>query len=136
MAGVNDRGLQGVGPWPAGINNLAKEGRLPTNENGRPVALREADNIDIDRDGFVSRRGGSDRFHDGSLSHSLWSHDELPFGLFVDEGELRTVDPDGTVAGLGVAMGAMPVSYELFGDRVLFCNPMASGLVDRKSTRL
>lgn len=129
MAGVRDRELQGMGPWPAGINNLAKEGRLPSDENGRAVALREADNLDIDRAGFVARRGGTDRFFDGALSHSLWSHDDLDFGLFVDGGELQVVYPDGSVSGLGVALGNLPVSYDLFADRVLFCNAMASGMV-------
>lgn len=126
---VSDRDLQGIGPWPAGINNLAKEGRLPTDENRRVVALREADNIDLDRAGYAARRGGTARFFDGALSHSLWSHDELPFGLFVDDGELQAVDPDGSVTALGVAMGGLPVSYELFGDRVLFCNRLARGMV-------
>jgi hypothetical protein len=129
MAGVRDRELKGTGPWPQGINNLAKEGRLPTDENGRVVALREADNIDLDRDGFAARRGGTERFYTGTLSHSLWSHDDLPFGLFVDDGELQAVEPDGSVTALGVAMGSLPVSYELFGDRVLFCNRLASGMV-------
>lgn len=126
---VDDRALQGVGPWPAGVNNLAKEGRLPTNENGRPVALREADNLDIDRAGYVSRRGGSDRFHTGDLSHSLWSHDELEFGLFADAGALKVVHPDGSADALGVPVGQLPLSYDLFGDRVLFCNAMVSGMV-------
>lgn len=129
MAGIRDRALIGMGPWPAGVNNLAREGRLPTDENGRAVALREADNIDLDRAGFARRRGGTERFYEGTLSHSLWGHDALPFALFVDDGELQAVEPDGGVTALGVAMGNLPVSYDLFGDRVLFCNAMASGMI-------
>lgn len=129
MAGVRDDDLRGMGPWPSGINNLAKEGRLPTDETGRAVGLREADNLDIDRAGFVSRRGGSDRFFTGDLSHSLWSHDDLEFGLFADAGALHAVLPDGSIEALDVGVGQLPLSYDLFGDRVLFCNAMVSGMV-------
>jgi len=130
MAGVPDDRLVSVGPWPLGVNNLAKEGRLPTGENGHPVALREADNIDIDRDGFVTRRQGTSRFHAGTLVHSLWAHADLPFGLFVDDGILNAVLPDGRVEDVDAdPVGGAPVSYDLIGERAYYASVFASGMI-------
>lgn len=129
MAGVPDSGLPGAGPWPLGINNLAKEGRLPGDENGRLIALREADNIDIDRDGYVSRRPGATRVHAGNLTHSLWSDPGLSFGLFADAGELAIFDSDESVHPLGVMVGNQPISYALIGDKVFWSNRTVCGLV-------
>lgn len=129
MAGVNDKGLRRLGPWPLGIDNLAKEGALPTDEDGHPVALREADNVDLDRSGYPTRRPGRERFYDGTLTHSLWGHPDLPFAIFVDAGELHAVFPDQTVQPLGQQVGDQPVSYELINDRVYFTNATTCGMV-------
>lgn len=123
MAGVADDRLAPAGPWPAGVNNLAKEGHLPTD------ALREADNVDLDRDGFVSRRDGYGQRYEGQLTHSLWGNDLLPFGLVVDDGVLHAVHAGAAVESLGVAVGNQPLSYELINDRVFFTNRFRSGLV-------
>lgn len=129
MAGVKDDELLGVGPWQLGVNNLAKEGRMPTDENGRAIALREADNVDIDRLGYVSRRKGMERIHAGALTHSLWSTDGLSFGLFADAGVLAVLHEDESVESLGEPVGNLPMSYALINDKVYWSNRAACGLV-------
>lgn len=129
MAGVSDKGLISSGPWPLGVNNLAKEGALPTNEDGLVLALREADNVDLDRAGYASRRGGYTAGFVGQLTHSLWSDDLLQFGLMVDDGVLHAVHAGGSVQSLGTIVGNQPLSYALVNDRVFFSNQYACGLV-------
>jgi hypothetical protein len=130
MAGVRDDDLRGAGPWPLGINNVAKEDRLPSNEDGRPVALREADNVDLDAAGVPTRRPGRERFYSGLLTHSAWSDVRFPFALFVDNGVLHAVDTAGGIQSLGFSVGHRDVSYAVINDRVFFSNRVVSGLVD------
>lgn len=129
MAGVPDKGLVTLGPWPAGMNNLAKEGALPADENGHSVALRDAENVDLDKAGYASRRDGYARAYTGTLVHSAWGSPLLPFGLFVDAGQLHALYETGEVEPLGVQVGGVPLSYALFNDRVFFTSPTVSGLV-------
>ena len=130
MAGLHSNRTPSLGPWPQGINNVAQEDDLPRDEFGtRPVALREADNIDLTKEGLASRRGGYEGRYTGTLVHSLWSHDDLGFGLFVDAGQLNVFDTDESVAPLGVDVGDMPLSYAPVGDRVYFSNANESGML-------
>lgn len=119
-----------AGPWPLGIANLPAEDSLPRNEFGtRPIALREADNIDLDKVGTPRRRRGSERFFAGTLSHSLWSDDRFPFALFVDDGQLHAIDAAAEAVSLGYEISNLPLSYALIGERVYFSNRQASGLL-------
>lgn len=129
MAGVSDDALVSVGPWPAGINNIAKEGALPRDQNGRPIALREAENVDLDPSGWPARRAGRNQFFSGTLTHSLWGHPNLPFGLFVDAGVLHALLPGQAVQSLGHQVSDLPLSYELINDRVYFTNAAVCGMV-------
>lgn len=130
MAGVSDKSLYGAGPWPLGINNLAHEGALPTDENGKPIALREADNIDLDKEGWPRRRGGYEQIQALSLGHSAWSNPMLPFGLFVSAGELHALHSgDERIEALGIMLGDLAVSYTLLGDRVYFSNRTTCGML-------
>jgi len=130
MAGVSDRALRGIGPWPLGVVNAIKEDAIPRAEDGRPLGLREADNVDIDAAGIPTRRRGQARFHAGTLAHSLWTDDEFPVGLFVDDGELQAIDASGAVSGLGVVVGNAPLSYAKIGERVFYSNRTACGVID------
>lgn len=121
--------LPGGGPWPHGINNLAPEGGLPTDEDGRPVALQEADNVDLSKEGRASRRDGFASAVPGVLCHSLWSHDDLDFGLFVDNGQLMAFDPPTAGELLGMEVGNMPLSYDIAGDRVFFSSRSTCGML-------
>lgn len=127
---VEDDALRGVGPWPLGISNTVREDRLPRDESGAVRALREADNVDLDPSGTPRRRRGYTPAAVGALMHSLWSHDDCPFGLVVDDGLLHAVDRAGAVQSLGVAVGNAPLAYALIAGRVYFCNRSVSGLVD------
>lgn len=129
MAGISDDGLASVGPWPAGINNIAKEGALPRDQNGRTIALREADNVDLSAEGVPSRRDGYTLAVSLELGHSAWSHELLDLGLFVTAGSLHVLHATGEVTDLGVAVGNLPVSFTLLGDRVYFCNRNVSGML-------
>lgn len=129
MAGVSDKGLIGAGPWPLGMDNQSKEGALPADENGNLVALRDALNVDIDAQGFVRRREGFDLAVAGSLCHSGWSNELVPFGLYVDDGELIAIFEDASTENLGFTVGNQPLSYALINDRVFFTNPVVSGIV-------
>ncbi|MCU1145801.1 hypothetical protein [Stenotrophomonas maltophilia] len=62
-----------MGPWPLGIDNVSGAGALPRDQNGRQVALVDAANVDIDRGGRPSRRGGARLVQAGNGLHSLWS---------------------------------------------------------------
>lgn len=130
MAGIPEDGLHRVGPWPLGINNVAREDRVPTTEAGAPLSLREALNVDLDNAGVPQRRRGHERFHTATLCHSLWADDAWPFGLFVDNGDLHLLDQSGGVESLGIAVGNAPLSYAVINDRIYFSNRATSGLLD------
>lgn len=130
MAGIRDTALYKAGPWPRGINNTAEEGALPENEYGtRPVALREAVNVDLTAQGRPRRRRGYTSAIQGTLVHSLWSHKDLDWALFVDDGQLTVMFPDESTQTLGASVGNLPLSYALINDRVYFANAVVSGLI-------
>lgn len=129
MANVPDPALFKTGQWPRGVNNLAAEGRMPLDEFARPIALREAVNVDLTTDGYVRRRAGSAAHYAGTLTHSLWGDDRLDFGLFVDGGALHVLHADGSTESLGVTVGLLPLSYAFVNDRVLWSNRTTCGCV-------
>lgn len=131
MAGVRDSQLFKSGPWPQGMNNLATEGRLPTDEFGRRVALREAVNVDVTKEGQMRRRRGrGEAVFSCAMGHSLWSDPALDFGLFVDNGELCAMFATGERRSTGALVGHGELSYALVGDRVYYCGHGASGVID------
>ena len=131
MARLRSNQTPAAGPWPQGINNRAAQGELPRDEFGtKPVALREAENVDLSTSGSARRRQGyTDAIHSGENIHSLWSHDELSFGLFVDAGVLHALRADGTVRALPFTPGDFPLSYSLIEDRVYASNRFESALL-------
>jgi hypothetical protein len=132
MSGLPNNRTPKLGPWPLGVNNLAPEGSLPLNEFGtRPVALREAENIDLSKEGRPSRRDGYTQLLSAQLAHSGWSAPGLHVAFFVDDGELMVFQADGTAAPLGAQVGNKPLSYSLIDGLVLFSNADVCGVVDR-----
>lgn len=75
---VADKSLSPVGPWPAGVNNVAPGTKPPTDQNGAVVALREGVNIDFDATGRPRRRRGYD-YEVAGEAHSLFSTGEHLF---------------------------------------------------------
>lgn len=106
--------------YPAGINNRSRPQDLGEGE------LRDAVNVDIydkgnirRRDGYVSRLAGG---------HSLWSHPDIDYGLYVTGGELKHISRD-LVATTIRTVGPTWVSYaELNGD-VYWVNGLQAGKV-------
>lgn len=87
MAGVSDKALLPVGPWPAGIDNLSPETSLRRSEDGkRIIALRELVNADLPSAGWPRRRAGHARVLECARAHSGWSSPRFPFLLFADGG--------------------------------------------------
>jgi hypothetical protein len=89
MAGVPNGALKSLGPWPAGVNNVAKEHALPVDDLGRQVALREAVNVDLDRVGKVSTRAGQTLRVTADRAHSLFADTHL---FAIVDGDLRAYD--------------------------------------------
>lgn len=130
MAGARDESLYSAGPWPRGINNVSNEGELPTHpDTGKPVALRDALNVDLSSSGWPRRRPGATKLVDATVGHSLWSHESLSFGLFVDGARLKLVNEDMRVEDLDLLVGNLPLSYALINDRIYFSNGVSSGML-------
>lgn len=116
--------------FPIGVNNTAKEEAMPRDQWGNVVTLREAVNVDIPPDGKPRRRAGYTSVQAGTLAHSAWSDDYLPWGLFVDGADLCVMHEDETVDVLrsDLALG-LPVSYTRINDGVWWSNGVQSGLL-------
>ena len=116
--------------FPIGVNNTAKEEAMPRDQWGNVVTLREAVNVDIPPDGKPRRRAGYTSVQPGTLVHSAWSDDYLPWGLYVDGANLCVMHEDETVDVLrgDMALG-LPVSCARINDGVWWSNGVQSGLL-------
>lgn len=108
-----------------GINNQSKETAVAAN------VLRDAVNINLDRDGKIrSRDGYSAPVVACENGHSLWTAKFLPFALFADEADLRVFWPneqaDTVFSGLSPGL---PVSYTKINDAVFWSNGQQRGMV-------
>lgn len=132
MAGVSGKELVTLPGWPAGINNVDKEHAVlgvPTRDGGVPAA-RIAENIDFDNEGKVARRRGYAMAIAGENVHSLWSHPELDYGLFVRAGSLIAFDEglNETVITTGLS-NIHPLSYDTVNGTVLWSSRIAHGRI-------
>lgn len=108
-----------------GLNNLSRETATTAN------TMREAVDVDLDRDGKVrTRQGYGEPLAPCAMGHSLWSDPLLSYGLYADGEELRAFWPNGDteLVATGLAAGR-PVSYTLVGDWVYWSNGVQSGVV-------
>lgn len=108
-----------------GINNLSKESSLAWN------VLREAVNVDMDRDGKLSsRKGYSAPVVACTNGHSLWTDKFLAFGLFADGADLRAFWPSETAETLRSDLAeGLPISYARINDAVFWTNGVQRGMV-------
>lgn len=123
MAGVGDKQLIPVGPFPAGIDNLNDQNSLTRSDDGKAIiAMRDGVNVDLDRSGTTSRRPGYTKVVAGTRVHSLWRGGTFPSALFADGptqyGFRRGVAPFEIRAGLA----PREISYALPSDRVYCSN--------------
>lgn len=109
----------------AGLNNLAKETALTLR------ALREADNVVLDRNGKLrSRDGYGAPLVACSNGHSLWAERTWPFALYADAGALHAFDPSETARALATGLTpGLPLSYARINDAVVWSNGAQRGEV-------
>lgn len=121
-----DGQLVSLGPWPKGVNNVAKEYKVPADQ------LRGATNVDLDDEGWPQRRDGFDPVISATNAHSLWSHHKrMPFALYVDSGELKAFDSSLRVTNLRSGMNdTLPVAYDFANESAYFCNGQTTGRVN------
>jgi len=74
-------GTHKAGPWPLGIDNVSDDNALKRDDRGRTIALRDAFNVDITRDGQPERRRGRALTLSLPGMHSLWSGISATFAV-------------------------------------------------------
>lgn len=135
MPAPSDKQLATAKGWPAGIDNVNEEQSLTRDDQGKTViALRDAENVDLDRQGKPSRRAGYTKVVSASGAHSLWADPDFPFGLYVDGANLMGLRDDGESFQLSTGMGLQPVSYALAAGRVYWSSAAQNGRVTADGT--
>lgn len=124
MAGVPEDRLVALVP-AVGVNNLGDETAQAIN------VLRDAVNVDINREGRIMRRAGRTEIHAAQVeTHSLFAEKPFPYALYADGPNLIALDHalrDTPVAG-GLASG-LPLSYALINSAIFWSNGVQSGMV-------
>jgi len=109
-----------LGPWPLGIDNVSRETALKADKKGRFIALRDAVNVNIDRDGRAARRGGRALVAALPGCNSYWSS---RLGEFASAGTtLYRVTAAGTFDAIGTLNSADRCAYALLNDTVIATN--------------
>lgn len=85
--------------WPGGVRNRGREESSPLSEMGTQTALRAARNVDLDDAGKPQRRPGRTNLST-TATHSLWAFSRFPYMLAVQEGQLVSIEPDGSAIEL------------------------------------
>lgn len=125
---ISERALVSLGRWPLGINNMAEDTAVDRDQFGKAIALRQADNIDLDADGIAKRRAGQILVDDAPY-HSLYCF-EFPFGLCVTGSALHRLDENGEITSLvsGISMFD-ELTYAELSDRIFWSNGSKQGMV-------
>lgn len=128
---IPDKALSKLTAFPAGVNNTAAATTPPRNDQGVPVAVQSAVNVDFDAMGGASRRRGFDILVPGE-AHSLFSTGA--YLLAVVGSDLMAYDDPGTglaehstvIAGIGKRF----VSFATDDFDVWWSNGVACGRID------
>lgn len=119
-----------IGPWPKGINNVddPKSAGFQPSEQNLPL-LTKAQNIDLDRNGWVRRRVGRTKRLDLTSAHSLYvdSRDRM---FLVDDGTLYEVFSDYGLREVDTGLSDRPVSYAEVAGQVFYANESKVGAID------
>lgn len=114
-----------------GINNVddPKAAVFQPSQKGNPQFLTKAQNVDLDKEGYVRRRVGRTKRLALSSAHSLFadSKDRL---FLVNSGELLEVFPDYTVRPIDADLGNHPLSYVEAAGQVFYANETKVGVID------
>lgn len=129
-----DRGRseRASGRFPLGMNNV-----LDARELGLK-ALRNAENVDVDKTGLLRRRDGYTLLTAG-YAHSAFSEEDWPFGLAVVNGQLtKLTDVGGSIvqASLRAMAETAPVSYAVMNDRIYYSNGLVTGSLDASGVEI
>lgn len=110
---------QQLGPWPLGIDNKSDITSLKADDRGRVIALRDAVNVDIDRNGGVDRRSGPRLVLPLPGLHSLWTGARGTFA--VAGGQLYAITPQ-AARQLGALNSDDPCSFDALNDATVVSN--------------
>ncbi len=112
--------LPKLGPFPAGVNNVAKEDSLPVDENGNQTSLRSAINVDLDNDGWPSRRQGRELMVEADRAHSLFPTADHLFGVV--DGDLKAYNASFAEQTVRAGVGPRFASFAHVNDDVFWTN--------------
>lgn len=120
-----------IGPWPLGIDNVSDPTSVRSDDKGRPIALCDAVNVDIDRSGDVERRRGPRLAVALPGLHSVWTGEHGSFG--VAQGALyRLTAKDATQ--VGTLPSNEPTTYADVADYMVACQPQGLTRIDAAGT--
>ena len=119
--------------WDAGVNNLAPDIDLPTDQYGKIIALRDGVNVDILTSGDVRRRSGIRQVVPDANAHSVYANDNIM--IWASPTALRVADANLTVrASLMSPKLAKPISYVTVNERTYFSNEDINGIINADGT--
>ena len=139
MAGVPDKALLHMKGFPLGVNNLAKEGDVVSDEDGNPIGLREGENIILSDSGKPSRRDGQTLQAELPGLHSLYANKLFDWMVgvysFTDKNGLQTClcgfnsSLEQTRFTSDLVEHYNPMSYDVVASSLYFTNGRDSGRV-------
>lgn len=130
MAGVSDKQLLPLAPWPGGIDNLSDETSLRRSDDGkRIIAFREGVNVDLRKSGKPQRRAGRTQQLSCAIGSSLYHEGDFPFALFIDSGTLYGWVPGSAPFAIVAGLASSEASYALAADRIFWSNNKQTGCV-------
>lgn len=125
-AGREEENVLHLGPWPIGMDNLRNDAELP------PDALRNAVNVDIDRDGTPRLRAGRTARAAGD-AHSVWSNGVVLLAVvnntlvrYSVNASTGALTPTTVRSGLAVDQ---PLAYTSVNEEVYYTNGIVTGKV-------
>lgn len=122
-----------INGWPGGVNNIAADVSIPTDENGDIVYLRDAVNVDVLDEGKLRLRPGITQKIAASGAHSVYSNGKLMVWATADT--LRCSDENlVTITILTDTRFAEPVSFEDVNGDIYFTNPSINGIIHPDGT--
>jgi hypothetical protein len=122
---ATDKDLLSHGPWVKGVNTLATDQALSTDE------LRNAVNVDITKEGHGRRRPGfTSRY--STKSHSLFSDGTTLYGVAGENLSYFTRAANGTLTPTTLKAGfpsTRPVAWLAVNDRIYYSNGVLTGMI-------
>lgn len=114
--------------WPAGVNNIAPDVALPTDDRGNVIALRDAVNVDVLDDGKLRLRPGIERILSEPNAHSVFSNGDLL--VWATANTLRVSDVNyNIVTVLTDSRLATPISCVDVNGDIYFSNEYINGII-------